>query len=676
MKLRLFFLSITALFAFTPVFVYARIPNDPFAKQWGYEETGAYRAWDNAIGSRDVVVAIIDNGFDQLHPDLRENAWKNEDEIAGNLIDDDKNGYVDDVWGWNFVVEDANGDGDIDEEEERGNNDPRPDADGLSPDAADGTIHHGTMVAGIIGAYGNNKTDGAGVNWRARLMNVKIVDNGGEGNLEKFGAAIRYAVDNGADVINLSLVARVLPDDLPGAIQYAYDKGVAVVAAAGNNGFLLNDDPSFYPVCVDTVLAVNAVLGVSAMGRDRRLAPFSNVGSDCVDITAPGVDIESTLRFSPSNGLTKRFGGNKSGTSFAAPFVSAAAALVKSLQPGWGVAQIYDAILKTVHHTQGQNEEVYANLFGAGLVQFDKAVAYAISQLPAGEIESIAALRNRVVSISLLGALNIHEPGTKEYEEKTLSAVKGVSDAGSYLDDGSRIFVTTQRLSDTRSRVSFYSSEWAFIRSWDVPGIGAAEIGIADVTGDAQKEIVVAPAYPSKELFRVFDLHGKELKRVDAGGTHNGASIGFVTGAGATSRVAVLYNVGKGLSVAEFDENFVLSKDMPVSFPGNRGVLGVGDIDGDGEEEFVVGAREDAVPNLGYFDRSGASKRTFFAYDPSYVGGVDVGLLDADGDGKDDVVVSPRSGGEPVRIWNDRSKKIEEWQAFKTAPQNMRILVY
>src|SRR3989338_5107950 len=182
MKLRLFFLSITALFAFTPVFVYARIPNDPFAKQWGYEETGAYRAWDNAIGSRDVVVAIIDNGFDQLHPDLRENAWKNEDEIAGNLIDDDKNGYVDDVWGWNFVVEDANGDGDIDEEEERGNNDPRPDADGLSPDAADGTIHHGTMVAGIIGAYGNNKTDGAGVNWRARRMKVKVGDKGGGGD--------------------------------------------------------------------------------------------------------------------------------------------------------------------------------------------------------------------------------------------------------------------------------------------------------------------------------------------------------------------------------------------------------------------------------------------------------------------------------------------------------------
>lgn len=365
----------------------AVMPNDPVASQWAYEHIGLYKAWDHAIGASEVVVAVIDNGVDFLHPDLEANAWKNVDEVPNNDLDDDNNGYTDDVWGWNFV--DNNGD-------------PRPNVDNLSAtDREDATFNHGTLVAGLIGATGNNGLDGVGVNWHVKIMSIKILDNDGEGDIVPLSPAILYAVDNGAKVINISAVGfeNGDRDDISQAIKYAYEKGVVVVAAAGNGNTFLNETP-LYPICADLGSVEQMVLGVSAIGFDHRLTLFSNTGSDCVDITAPGIDVTSTVRFSPTNGLTQRYGGGWSGTSFAAPLVSGAAALIKSIQPDWGAKEIYTALLSTIHHTPGQNEVVYANLFGKGLLQIDKAVKYAVDRINSvRSIKTIVVVRSKTGSI-------------------------------------------------------------------------------------------------------------------------------------------------------------------------------------------------------------------------------------------------------------------------------------
>ncbi len=361
-------LLIIICFLFVAQQANAVMPNDPEAKQWAYEHVGLYKAWDYAIGSRDVVVAVVDNGVDFLHPDLMDNAWKNEDEISGNGIDDDNNGFIDDVWGWNFVDN---------------NNDPRPNVEALSEsEMEEDVFSHGTVVAGLISAVGNNGLDGTGISWYARIMSVKILDNSGEGDIVPLSPAIRYAVDNGADVINISAVGYENgdKDDIKQAVEYAYEKGVVVVAAAGNNNTFLNASP-LYPICADLGTGGQMVLGVSAVTPEHRVTRFSNTGSDCIDITAPGINVSSTVRFSPTNGLTKRYKDGWSGTSFAAPLVSGAAALIKSIQPSWGAKEIYFSILSTVHHTPGQDEAVYADLFGKGLLQIDKAVKYAVDNI-------------------------------------------------------------------------------------------------------------------------------------------------------------------------------------------------------------------------------------------------------------------------------------------------------
>ena len=217
--------------------------------------------------------------------DLRNNLWQNKKEIRNNQIDDDENGYIDDVYGWNFLDN---------------NNDPRPSVLGLADsEKKEALFNHGTLVAGIIGAVGNNKLGISGINWRVKLMNLKVVGNDGIGSMSALTEAIYYAVDNGADIINISMVGPDEDGKVVEAIKYAYEQGVVIIAAGGNNYFSLNDEP-LYPVCADKDEKENWVLGVSAISESHHLAMFSNIGSDCIDITAPGVNITSTIRFSPT----------------------------------------------------------------------------------------------------------------------------------------------------------------------------------------------------------------------------------------------------------------------------------------------------------------------------------------------------------------------------------------
>ncbi|MCO6430939.1 MAG: S8 family serine peptidase [Deltaproteobacteria bacterium] len=249
-------------------------------------------AWDQTTGSEEIVVAVIDSGAELDHEDLKANLWINPGEIAGNMIDDDGNGFVDDVHGFNFVDS------------------------GLPPTDE---LGHGTHVAGIIGAEANNGAGIAGVAWNVRLMTLKFIGGDGFGTTTAAIQAIDYAVANGARVINASWgSAGSNSKALEQAIVRARDAGVLFVAAAGNNSQNLDIKP-FYPASFE----LSNVVSVAAIGQDDRLAGFSNYGPGSVDIAAPGAGVVSTY-----------LGGGYaylSGTSMAAPQVAGVAALMLSV---------------------------------------------------------------------------------------------------------------------------------------------------------------------------------------------------------------------------------------------------------------------------------------------------------------------------------------------------------
>jgi len=301
------------------------IPDDTsFDALWGLHNTGrlggvtsadidAPAAWDVTTGSRSVVVAVIDSGLDVTHPDLAANVWTNPREIAGDGLDNDGNGFVDDVHGWDFANHDA---------------DPADD---------DG---HGTHVAGTIGAVGDNAIGVTGVNWQVSIMGLKFLDAAGNGFTSNAVAAVTYATrmrrDFGVNVvaINASWGGGARSKALAAAIAAGGRAGILFVTAAGNESSN-NDRTPAYPANYGD----DAVISVAAIDRSNRLAAFSNFGATTVDLAAPGVAIRSTV---PGGGYA-----TFSGTSMAVPFVTGTVALLAAANPRATAADIRRAILST-----------------------------------------------------------------------------------------------------------------------------------------------------------------------------------------------------------------------------------------------------------------------------------------------------------------------------------------
>ena len=303
----------------------ATLPNDPsFFRLWGLHNTGqtggvadadigAPEAWNVTTGSRAVVVAVIDTGIDYRHTDLAANMWRNPGEIPGDGIDNDGNGFIDDVYGWDFANNDA---------------DPFDDEG------------HGTHVAGTIGAVGNNGTGVVGVNWQVSLMALKFLGADGSGTTSAAIAALNYATmmrqTHGVNVVatNNSWGGGGASTALTNAIVAGGNAGILAVAAAGNESANNDTTPSF-PANVNST----AVISVAATDASNRLASFSNYGATTVDVAAPGVGIYSTT---PNNSYA-----SYSGTSMAAPHVAGLVALMAAANPQATASQIRSAILST-----------------------------------------------------------------------------------------------------------------------------------------------------------------------------------------------------------------------------------------------------------------------------------------------------------------------------------------
>ena len=259
-------------------------PDDPYYENNAWHLHGesstspgisAETAWDISTGDNTIIVAVIDDGIDLEHPDLKDNIWTNTKEIPGNGIDDDGNGYIDDIHGWNFVTNttDVNGYG-----------------------------NHGTYCAGVIGAVGNNSEGIAGICWNVQIMPVVIYDLSGYSVLDIY-PAVKYAVDNGAKIINFSsgsdagaILNRMEKSDYIKSLEYARSHGVLFVNSAGNEGENI-DVWSVYPAAYNNKKSshyFDNMLVAAASDENDRLADFSNYGKKTVDIAAPGTNIFTT----------------------------------------------------------------------------------------------------------------------------------------------------------------------------------------------------------------------------------------------------------------------------------------------------------------------------------------------------------------------------------------------
>ena len=324
------------------------IPNDTYFNiQWGLHNYGqtiegqegyfdadidAPEAWYYVQGRSDIVIAILDTGIDLNHEDLKNKLWINTKEIPNNGIDDDFNGFIDDYYGWDFV-----------------NNDNDPSDDHI--------LSHGTHVAGIAAAETNNNKGIAGVNWNAKLMVVKVADEYGKVRFENVERGIKYASNNGAKVINLSLgwEWNNSHSGIEWEITQAYNKGVVIVAAAGNE-----DRSVCFPARLSQVIAVGAT-----DNKDHRWYEREGVGSNYgeeLDLTAPGKDIYSTIR---NNSYSY-----KTGTSMSAPFVSGAVALVLSKYPELTPEKVREHLMLTADVLGPLGSPYY----GAGRLNIYKAV--------------------------------------------------------------------------------------------------------------------------------------------------------------------------------------------------------------------------------------------------------------------------------------------------------------
>lgn len=295
------------------------VPNDPqFSQLWGMNNTGqlggvkdadidAPEAWNICTGDRVVKVGVIDTGVDYNHSDLAANAWTNPREVAGNGKDDDGDGFIDDVRGWNFYSDNSNC---IDDN------------------------GHGTHVAGTIGAAGGNGLGVAGVCWKVTIVPIKFMNSGGSGFTSDAVDSVYYATKIGVQLTSNSWGSTGFSQALKDAIANAGSKGILFVAAAGNSG--VNDDVTpFYPAAFDCP----NIISVAATDMYDKLASFSCYGAKSVDIAAPGVNIYSCY--------LKNSYVLMSGTSMATPHVAGACALLKAYAPDLTADLIKSYIIKS-----------------------------------------------------------------------------------------------------------------------------------------------------------------------------------------------------------------------------------------------------------------------------------------------------------------------------------------
>lgn len=553
-------LSVTALIFGSFQFVGAFTSKDPFISELWYLK--AIHVPATVQEGKVSIVAILDAGFDLKHEDLQNQYWTNTGEIAGDRKDNDNNGFEDDVHGWDFVGNDT---------------DPSPDIS--DPKADDTIVSHGTLLAGMIAAQANNGKGIVGIAPNAKIMPLRILDSKGKGTTLQVRDAITYAVKNGADVINLSLVSTKPDDQLQQVIEWAVDQGVVVVAAVGNEGLDVDRDPTF-PACFDTRIGKNRVIGVAALEQNGKKATFSNDGSNCVDLAAPGVNVFGAVYHNDLNFLyATSYGSPFEGTSVAAPMVTAAVARLRSVYPLLTPEQVRLSLMLSADPILTETQEERARL-GAGSLNIERAI-----QVAAQFVGSSAGADSTNSNLHPSGSLIVAQGAG------TIPIVKRLDGRGKEL-----------------------ASFLAYNKNFR----GGVRVAAGDVNGDGVEEIVTGPGAGGGPHIRIFDLSGKVIGQFFAFDTTDRKGVHVATGDinhDGLDEILVTQDQGGNGQVRIFSKR----GDMIGSFyPFGRTAfpvfVSVGNFDDDLDQEIVVSlGGADKAHRVKVFDANGRYVRDFSA---------------------------------------------------------------
>lgn len=586
-------------------------PDDPdYFLQWYIDKLGLPEAWDYTTGSPEVTIAVLDTGVDIDHPDLVDNIWTNKDEVPNDGIDNDHNGYIDDVHGYDFV---------------EGNPNPKPDFS-LRYNPLD--VTHGTLVAGLLGATGNNLTGIVGINWRVKIMPLRVLDSYGTANVEPTIKAIDYAIKNGADVINLSFQGDASSPEFQQALEQAYKAGIVVVVAAGNGSSsstasnLNLDLTPIYPVCYTTSAGGKMLLGVGSSNARDEYSYFSNFGKKCVDVAAPGEDIYSTQLYrGEQTDLDVYYGGGWNGTSFSAPLVAGTAALIKSINKNFSPDLIHKFIVDNTDPIK-PFLAVNGQTYSFGRLNVARAIKAAVDYNAANREPVFQA--KIVHDFYLLTGIVAAPAGGQKPEIKIFHSQ--LAEANKFL-------------------------------AYDESFLGGVNLAVGDINKDGKDEIVTGPGAGSIPQVKVFNQGGDVLAQFSAyddkfkGGIK--VAMGDVDGDG-QEEIITVPQAGGGPHVRVFDLNgkvkyqFMAEKN---NFSGGLNLV-VSDLDLDGLAEIITAPLKNGAPEVRISNYQGKVLKKFLAYDKKFSGGISLAAADINNDYSKEIITAPLSGlGPEVRIF-------------------------
>lgn len=616
------------------------IPNDPDLSKLTYlNQIAAFDAWEKTTGSEEVIVAVIDSGVDIDHPDLKGNIWTNPLEIPNDNLDNDKNGYIDDRQGWDFITNTP---------------DPRPKIiNSYSPTG----ISHGTFIAGIIAAKGNNNQGITGISWHSKIMPLRVLDSEGSGNPEDIVKAIDYAVKNGADILNFSLTSPVADPALELAIDNAYQQGRIIIAAAGNEAILFAgvdfgynlDFTSFYPVCHDG--DNNQVIGVAAVDENDIKSLFSNYGNSCVDLSAPGENFYGLNYYNPIFPEFRNYYlTGWSGTSMSAPLVSGAAALVKSIRPELAVSQVYDLLINSGDSINLKNL-FYFNQLGKRL-NIKKLLDQALATISTVNRKIVvAAAKNNLPTVAIYDLDGSKKEEFYAYSQKFTGGVNLT--VGNVKSDWPEEIITAAG-SGGGPHLRIFNQQGQLISqffAYPANFSGGVNIVTIKYNSESEEKIITAPQSNYPPLIKIFDYHGNLLKEflVFENNYQQGVNLasGDINGDGIEEIIVSKANHGSLVRIFTSTGN-LLSQFEAFGSAVNGLNLTSADIDNDQIEEIIVAPVNNAKGQVKIFDYRGNLKSQFLAFENNYFGGINLTASDIDLDQEVEILATPNNNHSPM----------------------------